>query len=139
MCAQHGTAFCLRYEAICPPQRFRVAARPTFVGLAICPDGEAHLRRCGAWLGACCGHARGDGAAKLRREILLVAAVLVLADGVAATECIRLVGHPSVRMAFALAIAILVAGGSSVFGLRLERELIGVRGEAARVLLRDDL
>ncbi len=76
-------------------------------------------------------------ATALRREILLLAAVLILADAVAATECIRLVGHPTVRMGFALATAVIVICGSSAFGLRLERELVRVRGEAARTLARD--
>jgi hypothetical protein len=77
-------------------------------------------------------------ATALRREILLVAAVIIFADCVAATECIKLLGHPTMRMGFALAIAVLVVVGSSLFGLRLERELVGVRGDAARTLTRED-
>lgn len=77
-------------------------------------------------------------ATALRREILVLAAVILLADVVAATECIRLLGHPTVRMGFALAMAVLVAAGSSVLGRRLERELVGLRGAAARALERED-
>lgn len=77
-------------------------------------------------------------ATALRRDILLVVAVIMFADSVAATECIKLLGHPTVRMGFALAIAVLVSAGSSAFGLRLERELVSVRGDAARTLTRDD-
>ncbi len=77
-------------------------------------------------------------AAALRREILIVAAVLIAADSLAAAECIKLVIHPTLRMGFALGVAAIVVVGSSVFGLRLERELVGVRGAAARDLLGDD-
>jgi hypothetical protein len=73
-------------------------------------------------------------ATELRREILALAALIVLADGFAATECLRLLGHPSVRMGFALASAVVVVVASIVFGLRLERELGVVKGETARTL-----
>ncbi len=76
-------------------------------------------------------------ATALRREILGLAIVIVLADGLTAVACIRLGGHPTMRMGFALALAVLVTAGSLGLGLRVERELVGVRDEAARRLRRD--
>ncbi|MBL0215473.1 MAG: hypothetical protein IPQ07_16510 [Myxococcales bacterium] len=73
-------------------------------------------------------------AVTLRREIVVLAVTILVADGLAATECLRMFGHPTVRMAFALGAALLVVIASVAFGRRLERELVLVRGEAARVL-----
>lgn len=70
----------------------------------------------------------------LRREIVLLATMILIGDALAASECLRLLEHPTVRMLAAFATAIAVVVASAAVGRRLERELFLVRGEAARVL-----
>ncbi|CAN5767181.1 hypothetical protein BH11MYX3_BH11MYX3_06770 [soil metagenome] len=73
-------------------------------------------------------------AVTLRREIVALAIAIVGADALAATECVRFLGHPTVRMGLALATALVVVVASIAAGRSLERELFLVRGEAARTL-----
>ena len=73
-------------------------------------------------------------AVTLRRELVVLAVTILVADGLAASECVRMLGHPTVRMAFACGAALLVVVASIVVGRQLERELAVVHGEAARAL-----
>ncbi len=76
----------------------------------------------------------GRRAVTLRREIVVLAVTILVADGLAAAECLRMLDHPTVRMGFAFGAALFVVITSIAFGRRLERELTAVRGEAARAL-----
>jgi replication-associated recombination protein RarA len=73
-------------------------------------------------------------AVTLRREIVGLAIAIAVADALAATECVRFLGHPTVRMGLALATAVAVVVTSITIGRSLEHELFLVRGEAVRTL-----
>jgi len=77
-------------------------------------------------------------ASSLRRQILGIAALIVAAIALAATECVKIVGHPTVQMGFALACAMIVVAAALVWGRRLQRELLVVQANCARALADQD-
>jgi hypothetical protein len=77
-------------------------------------------------------------ATSLRRQILGAGALIIAAIGVAAIECIKLLGHPTVQMSFALACAMIVVAATVTWGRRLARELLVLRANCARMLASSD-